>query len=140
MKLVIWSILRFSLIGILPSVSTDPSSYIQNFMAPLRILERIGKVAYKLLLPYSCQLHPIFHVSQLKRHIGPKAVPTPDLPLIDASGNIRVAPVEILERRLVPRNNEPVVQWLIQWSNLPVSEATWEDVAFIQKVFPSFHP
>ena len=46
----------------------------------------------------------------------------------------------ILERRLIPRNNEPVVQWLIHWTNLPVSEATWEDADFIRKVFPSFHP
>jgi hypothetical protein len=82
----------------------------------------------------------VFHVSQLKKHIGPKAVPTPDLPLMDADGNIKVARVEILERRMIPHNNEPVVQCLIQWSNLPVSESTWEDANFIGWVFPSFHP
>jgi hypothetical protein len=31
------------------------------------------------------------------------------------------------------------VQWLIHWVNLPESEATWEDAAFIRRVFPSFH-
>jgi len=72
----------------------------------------------------------------LKRHIGPKAIPTPDLLLIDASSNIEIAHVDILERR----NNEPVVQWLIHWSNLPISEATWEDADFIRKIFPTFHP
>jgi hypothetical protein len=41
---------------------------------------------------------------------------------------------------MIPRNNEPIVQWLIRWINLPVTEATWEDAAFIRKVFPSFHP
>jgi hypothetical protein len=92
-------------------------------------LEKISKVAYKLLLPYTCQLHPIFHVSQLKKHIGPKVVPTPDLPLVDEQGNIKLAPPEILERRMIPRNNEPVVQRLIQWTNLPASESTWEDAS-----------
>jgi len=111
-----------------------------KFYGPFRILEKIGKVAYKLLLPEGCQLHPVFHVSQLKKHLGPTAVPTPDLPLIDAKGNIKVAHEAILNRRLIPRNNEPVVQWLIQWMNLPTSKASWEDADFIRKIFPSFHP
>lgn len=111
-----------------------------KFYGPFRVLERIGKAAYKLLLPEGCQLHPVFHVSQLKKHLGSHAVPSPELPLIDAKGNVKVAPEEILERRLIPRNNEPVVQWRIKWVNLPASEASWEDANFIRKVFPSFHP
>uniref|UniRef100_A0A0A9AK86 Integrase catalytic domain-containing protein n=1 Tax=Arundo donax TaxID=35708 RepID=A0A0A9AK86_ARUDO len=111
-----------------------------KFYGPFRVMERIGKVAYKLLLPEGCQFHPVFHVSQLKRHLGPQAVTTSELPLIDEKGNIKVAPVSILERGVIPRNNEPVVQWLIQWMNLPESEATWEDAEFIRVVFPGFHP
>ena len=60
--------------------------------------------------------------------------------LVDDKGNIKVAPFQLLERRLIPRNNEPVVQWKIHWSNLPETEATWEDADFIRKVFPSFNP
>jgi hypothetical protein len=96
-------------------------------------------VAYTLLLPEGCQLHPTFHVSQLKKHIGTKVIPTPDLPLVGAAGNIKVYPETILERRTIPRNNEPVVQWLIKWVNLPTSASTWEDAHFIMRVFPSFH-
>jgi hypothetical protein len=29
---------------------------------------------------------------------------------------------------------------LISWVNLPESEATWEDAAFVRRIFPSFHP
>lgn len=104
------------------------------------MLERIGKAAYKILLPEGCQLQNVFHVSQLKKHLGSKAVPSSELPLLDAIGNIKVAPAAVLERRVIPRNNEPVVQWLIHWSNLPESEATWEDATFINKVLPSFAP
>ncbi|CAN6347636.1 unnamed protein product [Urochloa humidicola] len=111
-----------------------------KYYGPFRVLEKIGKAAYKLLLPAGCQLHDVFHVSQLKRHLGPNAVPSPELPLIDSKGTIKVAPADVLDRRLIPRNNEPVVQWLIHWVNLPPSEATWEDANFIRKVFPSFHP
>jgi hypothetical protein len=67
-------------------------------------------------------------------------VPGPDLPLVDQKGTIKVAPSAILQRRMIPWNNEPVVQWLISWVNLPESEATWENADFIRKVFLTLHP
>lgn len=63
-----------------------------KYYGPFKVLERIGRSAYKLILPDHCTLHPVFHVSQLKKHIGPTAVPTPDLPLVDDKGLIKVAP------------------------------------------------
>lgn len=123
------------------SLSTHRSLKLHSkYYGPFRVLARIGSTAYQLLLPEDCQLHDVFHVSQLKKHLGPKVVPSSELPLVDNKGNVKVGPMQILERRLIPRNNEPMVQWLIQWLNLPSSEATWEDAAFIRKVFPSFHP
>jgi hypothetical protein len=66
-------------------------------------------------------------------------VPQANLPLADADGNIKVSQT-LLERRLIPRNNEPVVQWLIKWINLPKRAATWKDADFTRKVFPEFNP
>lgn len=110
------------------------------YYGPFRVLNKIGSVAYKLLLPPNFQIHPMFHVSQLKHHIGPKAGPEPGLPLIDSDGNILTAPLAVLERRLIPRHNAPVVQWKILWENLPIEAATWEDASFISKTFPWFNP
>jgi hypothetical protein len=66
------------------------------------VLERFGKEAYKILLPPHYQLYDFFHVSQLKKHLGPHAVPGPDLPLVDQKGTIKVAPSAILQRRMIP--------------------------------------
>jgi ribosomal protein L21E len=91
------------------SLSTHKSLKLHSkFYGPFRVLARIGKTAYKLLLPPGCTLHDVFHVSQLKKHIGPQVVPSTELPLIDAKGTIKVAPDTILDRRMIPRNNEPV--------------------------------
>lgn len=109
-----------------------------KYYGPFRIIAKIGRVAYKLLLPDDASIHPVFHVSQLKKHVGPKAIPCADLPLVRPDGMIQTEPAMVLETRQVPRNNLPVVQWLVQWANLPPDEASWEDAAFMKKTFPAF--
>jgi hypothetical protein len=96
-------------------------------------------VTYKLLPP-GCAIHRVFHISQLKKHIGAKVVPQVNLPLTDVEENIQIHPETLLDRRLISRNNEPVVQWLIKWINLPATTATWKDADFIRKIFSDFNP
>lgn len=109
-----------------------------KYYGPFQVLSKVGNVAYKLFLPADSQIHPVFHISQLKKHIGPTAVPCTDLPLIGPNGQIRTEPVLVLEIRQIPRNNVAVVQWLVQWENLPPEDASWEDADFIKHTFPGF--
>jgi hypothetical protein len=115
-----------------------------KWYGPFKVIQRVGNAAYKLQLPEGTLLHDVFHVNQLKRHLGKNAVPNPQLPLVTPDGKIKVAPLAVLARRQVPRNAgsyqvaEP--QWLIHWENLTPDEATWEDAKFIQATFPSFKP
>lgn len=113
-----------------------------KYYGPFRVIEKVGVVSYKLLLPDGCQLHPTFHVSQLKKHLGPQAVPNPKLPLLNPDGTIFIEREELLERKLIPQVQGnisiPVAQWCIKWKNLSHEQATWEDSSFIQKIFPQF--
>ena len=115
-----------------------------KWYGPFRILKKIGLVAYQLQLPEGNQLHDVFHVSQLKWHLGSKAVPNAKLPLVTPDGKIKISPVAVLQRRLVPRKageyDVVVPQWLVHWENLSPEEATWEDASFIQATFPEFKP
>lgn len=41
-----------------------------KYYGPYLILDKIGPIAYKLQLHPLSQVHPVFHVSQLKRLVG----------------------------------------------------------------------
>lgn len=104
-----------------------------KFFGPYEILEKIGAVAYKLKLPPSDTIHPVFHVSQLKQAPPADHQVLSDLPPADLSLQF---PVQVLQRRLVTRGTEAVTQALIQWSGLPSSLATWEDEVPLKQKFP----
>jgi len=102
-----------------------------KFFGPYSVVERIGSVAYRLDLPPSALVHPVFHVSPLKQVIGNQPVSS-SLPSTSASLAI---PERILQRR-VSAGDRPALQGLIKWSGLPVSLATWENLESLRQRFP----
>ncbi|KAL9422110.1 hypothetical protein AB3S75_034387 [Citrus x aurantiifolia] len=111
-----------------------------RFYGPYKVLQRIGQVAYKLELPSHSKIHPVFHVSCLKKKLGAANVQQTELPTIQEDGRMQLEPLALLEKRTVKRNNRPVVQWLIHWTNSFPEDATWEDACVIRQKFPKFAP
>lgn len=111
-----------------------------KYFRPFEILARVGKVAYRLNLPAGSLVHPVFHVSLLKKKVGNKVTVTTELPQIGHEEQILAYPVKILQRKMVKQGNSAVVQWLVQWSNSIPEDATWEDALQIQQQYPDFDP
>ncbi|XP_031479939.1 uncharacterized protein LOC116250456 [Nymphaea colorata] len=77
------------------------SKLLPKYYGPFRVLQKIGKAAYRIALPPPALVHPVFHVSRLKPHHGP--VPEQQEPLPD----IAPRPYRILKHRWVTRNGRP---------------------------------
>ncbi|XP_074317962.1 uncharacterized protein LOC141654744 [Silene latifolia] len=109
-----------------------------RYFGPFPIIARVGNVAYKLQLPPEAKIHPVFHISVLRKHEGP--LPSVcSVPDIDEQQQLRAEPFALLDRKLVKKGNQAVVYVLIQWSNGDVTDATWEPYDDIAKRFPQFN-
>ncbi|KAL5779345.1 hypothetical protein ACOSQ2_010082 [Xanthoceras sorbifolium] len=99
-----------------------------RFCGPYLIEEKIEKVAYKLKLPDSSQVHPIFHVSFLKKYVGDNNISSTELPPIADDGEIIVELKAILDTRWVKKGKNIIEESLVQWKKLPIEDATWENI------------
>ena len=108
-----------------------------RFFGPFRVEARIGSTAYRLELPAESRIHPVFHVSLLKRAIGSE-VPAQELPSSLWDSDPPFLPETVLERRVVNREGEEFDQVLVKWLGQGIDEATWMDVADMHGQFPLF--
>lgn len=104
-----------------------------KFFGLFPVLARIGSVAYKLQLPASLSVHPVFHVSQLKKAVTSGVQVSASFP-IDI--NLPRVPEAILQRRIVSDGTGSVEQGLINWADWPEDMATWEALDHLRQVFP----
>lgn len=95
-----------------------------KYFGPYKIVSKIGEVAYKLELPPSSTIHPVFHVSLLKPAPSTKYQVSLELPKSDFGLQV---PEEVLQCHLQPRQDGFVAQVFIKWSGLDHELATWED-------------
>ena len=105
--------------------TTRPSSKLDvRRLGPFAILDQIGNSAYRLKLPPSMRIHPVFHVSLLEPHVANtfpgRVVPVP-LPIqVDGLPEFEVA--SILDSKFWYRK----LFYLVDWVGYDASDRTWE--------------
>ena len=93
-----------------------------KFYGPFEIIERIGKVAYRLRFPEGSRVHNVFHVSQLKNVVGSTDQVTSLPTTFSDQGEFILVSTTILDTRYNP---EGYLEVLVQWESLLAHEASW---------------
>lgn len=77
-----------------------------RFYGLYQITEKLGAVAYRLELPPDSQIHNVFHVSLLRKHLGPVHTSLPgQLPPISDDSVILPQPEAVIDRRIVQKGS-----------------------------------
>jgi hypothetical protein len=104
-----------------------------NFYGPYQIQKSVGQFSYSLDISNKGKLHDVFHVSCLKKKLGPIVHIQIEFPLLDEEGRLILLLEGILEVRTKFLHYRIINDYIIKWKNLPEDEATWEDEEFISK-------
>jgi hypothetical protein len=108
-----------------------------RYVGPYPIVKRIGKVAYKLELPPELTgVHPVFHVSQLRKCVVvEKRVPAQALDIQETLDYLEY-PVRILDWAEKSTRSTTMRFCKMLWSNHSEREATWEKESVMREKYP----
>ena len=122
------------------SVAFRPNAKLApKYFGPFQIKGRIGAVASKLKLPQGSKIHDVFHVSQLKRHVG--EAPVSNFLPTDSDGVMGGKELQlIMDRSTVKRGNRAVTKVLVKWKHQLIEDATWEFFYDLKMTYPTFNP
>ena len=110
-----------------------------RFYGPFQIVERLGKVVYRLALPATSRIHPVFHVSQLKQKLGQSDRVAVEFPHVKDNGHVLLEPIRILDFRWRKIRKKVVQDALVHWSSTAEDDATWEPFLDLQQRFPQLN-
>ena len=111
-----------------------------RYLGPFKIIERVGKVAYKLDLPTAMDaFHNVFHVSQLKKCLTDQDVIVPEIPSdLGTNLTLETRPVRILDRMEKAMRKKTIQMVKIVWDCSGREEITWETEARMKADYPEW--
>ncbi|XP_031257583.1 uncharacterized protein LOC116115589 [Pistacia vera] len=109
-----------------------------RYICPYEVLEKVGKVAYRLpLLASMDRIHNVFHVSFLRKYVSdPSHILQANEVELKDELIYEERPVQILDRRIKELRNKKVPLVKILWRNHNVEEATWEVEQDMKERYP----
>ena len=106
-----------------------------KYYGPFEVIEQTSPVTFKLQLPDTVNIHPIFHVGLLKAAIDGKEYPHQPLPSQSDDGEYEVEKIVSHKKR---KDGKTV--YLVKWQGYSYEECTWEPAKHFQpKTLQAYH-
>ncbi|GKC51603.1 hypothetical protein Tco_1074348 [Tanacetum coccineum] len=104
----------------------------------LKILERIGLVAYRLRLPEELSgIHDTFHVLNLKKCLADDSLHVPlDEIKVDKTLHFIEEPVEIMDREVKSLKRSKIALVKVRWNSKRGPKFTWEREDYMKSKYP----
>ena len=103
-----------------------PHKLQRKFCGPYKILEKIGAQAYRLKLPDTWRIHPVFHVSLLKQWRPSTLQSVPGEVELEDPDRPQYFDVEkILRWRWTSKTRRRQREFLVLWQGYPAEDAEW---------------
>ncbi|XP_049399910.1 uncharacterized protein LOC125863997 [Solanum stenotomum] len=97
-----------------------------RYIGPFEIIDCVGPVAYRFALPHNLsKVHPVFHVSMLKRYHGNENhIIKWDSVLLEKDLRYEEEPIEIIDRDVQKLRTKEIKFVKVKWKHRRVEEAT----------------
>jgi hypothetical protein len=101
-----------------------------KWIGPFKIKERVGRIAYRLDLPETLKIHPVFHVSLLQAYRSDGRVQPPPPPL-ELEGGLEYEVERILAHRdrkvrTKGKRTQYRTEYLVSWASYGVEHNSYE--------------
>ncbi|XP_017438379.1 uncharacterized protein LOC108344446 [Vigna angularis] len=118
-----------------------PKKLSPKFIGPYQILRKIGPVAYELALPPQLSnLHPVFHVSQLRKYIAnPSHILELENVQLCQDRTLELQPVRVEDSRIKYYKGKDVRLVKMVW-DAKTGDSTWEVENAMKDLYPHLFP
>ncbi len=115
----------------LPSIENKKLG--QQFAGPLRVLERVGRLAYRLDIPSNWRIHDVISVAHLEPATAPEDDPyrrrrleQPEPVVVDGENEWEIE--RILRKRVYRRGRDFTTEYLVRWLGYGPEYDTWTNI------------
>jgi len=111
----------------LPADRTRTSQkLLARFAGPHTIVEQLSPVSFRLDLPPTMKIHPVFHVDRFRRYHPSPGELGPRTPAKPAPVIIEEEEEYVVEAIMEHRKHNNRMEYLLQWQGYPREDWTWE--------------
>lgn len=124
MKVGEWAMLRLHKGYSIPATAGVTKKLTQQYVSPFRIVEKVGRLAYRLDVPPDWRIHPVFSVAQLEPAPPPAEDPfgrpflskSPPVFVKGDTDKMKSFEIEkLLNKRQIKKRKGQAIKYLVRW-------------------------